>query len=159
MNDREPNLAGTFLREMNKDTNEQRPRVGVGVAIWRYKYDTFEVLLGKRKGSHGAGEYSFPGGKMDGKERPEHAAIRETREEIGCYIECIKPVTYWSHETYPELPYSFVTLYFSAQLMEGEIVQNMEPEKCEGWDWYSWRDLPSPLFAGIEKMSRQISYF
>ena len=26
----------------------------------------------------------------------------------------------------------------------------MEPEKCEGWDWYDLEDLPSPLFYPTE---------
>ncbi|MFA4941602.1 MAG: NUDIX domain-containing protein, partial [Patescibacteria group bacterium] len=34
------------------------PRVGVGVMIQNEKG---EVLLGLRQGSHGAGEWSFPG--------------------------------------------------------------------------------------------------
>ena len=38
------------------------PRVGVGVMIQNEKG---EVLLGLRQGSHGAGEWSFPGGHLD----------------------------------------------------------------------------------------------
>ncbi|HOF50487.1 MAG TPA: hypothetical protein PLH22_02295 [Candidatus Colwellbacteria bacterium] len=35
-----------------------KPRVGIGVMIFK----NGKVLLGKRKGSHGEGEYAFPGG-------------------------------------------------------------------------------------------------
>lgn len=140
-----------------------RPRVGVGVVIWRFSGGQLkfkqEVLLGKRRGSHGAGEWSFPGGKIDGGERPETAALREVREETGCNVENVAVLPFWSHETYPELPYAFVTLYFSANLMDGEAVQNLEPNKCEEWRWFPWLDLPKPLFAGITEMSRQIPYF
>lgn len=140
-----------------------RPRVGVGVVIWRFSGGRFrfkqEVLLGKRKGSHGAGEWSFPGGKIDGEELPVQAALREVREETRCLLENVRHVPFWSHETYPELPYAFVTLYFSATLAEGSAVRNLEPDKCEEWRWFPWLDLPKPLFAGISEMSGQISYF
>lgn len=37
---------------------EKRPKVGVGVMVWK----DGKVLLGKRKRAHGAGEYASPGG-------------------------------------------------------------------------------------------------
>lgn len=138
------------------------PKVGVGIAIWRYSplNGRQEVLLGKRKGSHGAGDWSFPGGKIDGEEHPENAALREVREEIGCYVEAVKPLPYWSFERYPELSHNFVTIYYSARLMDGEAVQLMEPEKCEEWKWFNWlKGLPDPLFAGIESLRSEQPFF
>ncbi|WP_235874976.1 NUDIX domain-containing protein [Saccharopolyspora aridisoli] len=41
------------------------------------------VLLGMRKGAHGAGEWSFPGGEVDPGEAPEDTAARELAEETG----------------------------------------------------------------------------
>ena len=40
------------------DNKENRPKVGLGVMVMK----DGKVLLGKRKGSHGAGEYVWPGG-------------------------------------------------------------------------------------------------
>lgn len=40
---------------------QQKPKVGIGVMILKDE----KVLLGKRKGSHGEGEYSFPGGHLE----------------------------------------------------------------------------------------------
>ena len=40
---------------------KQRPQIGVGVAVFHQG----KVLLGKRKGAHGAGQWAFPGGKTD----------------------------------------------------------------------------------------------
>ncbi len=52
---------------------EQRPRVGIGVMVMK----DGKVLLGKRKGSHGAGEYAWPGGHMEYMESFEDVAKRE----------------------------------------------------------------------------------
>ena len=38
------------------------PKVGVGILFWR---KDLTILLGKRKGSHGSGQWSLPGGHMD----------------------------------------------------------------------------------------------
>ncbi|MFQ5718741.1 MAG: (deoxy)nucleoside triphosphate pyrophosphohydrolase [Acidobacteriota bacterium] len=42
------------------------------------------VLIGRRPaGSHLAGSWEFPGGKVEAGEEPGHAAVRELREETG----------------------------------------------------------------------------
>jgi 8-oxo-dGTP diphosphatase len=33
-----------------------------------------------------------------------------------------------------------------------QVPQNLEPEKCYGWDWFAWDNLPNPLFLPLEKM-------
>ena len=49
---------------MTSQTNLEKkyPRVGIGVLI---ENENGEVLLGLRRGSHGEGEWSFPGGHLD----------------------------------------------------------------------------------------------
>ena len=70
---------GTSLR----DAMEQlQPRVGIGVMILK----DGKVLLGKRKGSHGAVEYAFPGGHLEYRESFEDCARREVHEECGVEI-------------------------------------------------------------------------
>ena len=54
-------------------------RVGIGVILAR----DGEVLLGLRRGSHGAGTWSFPGGHLDHGESAEACASRELYEETG----------------------------------------------------------------------------
>jgi 8-oxo-dGTP diphosphatase len=63
-----------------------QPKVGVGVMIVKNGF----VLLGKRKGAHGEGEYAFPGGHLEYMESFAQCAQRETREECGIEIENIR---------------------------------------------------------------------
>lgn len=44
------------------------------------------LLLRKARGLFGEGKWNAPGGKMQPKELPEKAAVRETREETGLRI-------------------------------------------------------------------------
>jgi len=68
---------------MNEDN---RPKVGVGILVLKDK----KVLLGKRKGSHGEGEYAFPGGHLEYMESFEDCAKREVTEECGIEISNIQ---------------------------------------------------------------------
>ncbi|PQP95882.1 nudix hydrolase 1 [Prunus yedoensis var. nudiflora] len=31
---------------------------------------------------------------------------------------------------------------------------NVEPELCDGWDWYEWDNLPKPLFRPLHNAVR-----
>ncbi len=120
-------------------------RVGIGVMIFK----DGKVLLGKRKGSHGAGEYSFTGGHLDYMESFEDCARRETKEEAGIEIEkvrfqCVSNITAYA-------PKHYVHIGLIADWKSGEP-QVLEPEKCESWGWYSLDELPEPLFA-VTKLS------
>jgi 8-oxo-dGTP diphosphatase len=58
------------------------------------------VLIAQRPtGKRLEGLWEFPGGKIDGDERPEDALIRELREELGITIKapCLAPLTFASH--------------------------------------------------------------
>ena len=120
-------------------------RVGIGVMIFKDE----KILLGKRKGSHGAGEYSFTGGHLDYMESFEGCAKRETLEEAGIAIEnirfqCVSNVIDYA-------PKHYVHIGLIADWKSGEAMV-MEPEKCESWDWYDLDALPEPLF-GVTKNS------
>ena len=59
---------------------ENKKSVGVGISVIVMK--DYEVLLGKRKGSHDSGTWQFPGGKLDFFEESfTMCAKREVREE------------------------------------------------------------------------------
>jgi 8-oxo-dGTP diphosphatase len=122
--------------------SEQKPQVGIGVMIIK----DGKVLLGKRKGSHGAGAYSFPGGHLEYMESFEASAMREVKEETGIEIENILFLNVSNLKQYA--PKHYVDIGLVADWKSGEP-QVMEPNKVEQWDWYEMDSLPQPLFGSI----------
>jgi 8-oxo-dGTP diphosphatase len=58
------------------------------------------VLIAQRPaGKRLEGLWEFPGGKIDGDERPEDALIRELSEELGIAVKapCLAPLTFASY--------------------------------------------------------------
>lgn len=118
---------------------ENFPKVGIGVMIFK----DGRVLLGKRRGSHGEGEYAFPGGHLDYMETIEDCAKRETFEETGIEVKDIKFQFLANVRKYK--PKHYVHIGVIADYESGEV-QVKEPEKSENWNWYSLDELPEPLF-------------
>lgn len=119
-----------------------RPQVGVGVVVRRGE----EILLGKRKGSHGAGNWAFPGGHLEFGESIEDCARRELREETGLEALTVK-TGLWSSEVIDGDKH-YVTFFAEIDGVRGEL-QLLEPHKCETWQWFSKEALPSPLFPPV----------
>ena len=128
-----------------------RPKVGLGVIILKEN----KVLLLKRKGSHGSGEWSFPGGHLEYFETFEECAERETREETGLEVKVIKksPVAV-TNDFFEKEDKHYVTLYLEAEYRLGEP-KNLEPEKCSEIGWFDWNNLPAPLFLPIQNLIKQ----
>lgn len=115
--------------------NEHVPKVGVGVMIFKEG----KVLLGKRKNAHGEGQYAFPGGHFEYMETFEECCRREVREETGLEIDNIKFQLVGNIKDYA--PKHYVQVSFTADWKSGEP-EVVEPDKCEGWEWYDLNDLP-----------------
>lgn len=128
---------------------EIRPKIGIGVCIIKDN----KVLLGKRKGSHGEGSWSFPGGHLEFNEDIEACAKREALEEAGIKIKNLKLGTF-TNDIFEKEGKHYVTLYVIAEYDSGEI-RIMEPEKCEGWGWFEWGKLPQPLFIPIQNLLKR----
>ena len=129
--------------------DQQKPKVGVGVVIKKEG----KVLLGKRKGAHGEGSWSFPGGHLEFGETPETCARREVSEEVGIEIKNIKPATF-TNDIFEKEQKHYITVYVTAEYATGEVAV-MEPDKCEEWRWFSWAALPDPLFIPIGNLLKQ----
>lgn len=121
---------------------EQRPKIGVGVVVFK----DGKILLGKRKGAHGAGEYAGPGGHLEYLESIEECAKRETREETGMEITNVRFLCVTNLKKYA--PKHYIDIGVAADWVSGEP-QVLEPEKLERWDWYDLDSIPDPLF-GVE---------
>lgn len=127
---------------MNIDFKNQYPKVGIGVMVMK----NGKILLGKRKGSHGEGEYAWPGGHLEYMESFEECAKREVREETGMEIKNVRFVRLLNLKAYA--PKHYVDIGLTADWKSGEP-KVLEPERCEGWDWYDLDNLPAPLFEAL----------
>ena len=125
------------------------PQIGVGVLIFREG----KLLLGRRKGSHGAGDWSAPGGHLEFGESPEACARREAREETSLELGELQNGAFVS-DVFPDVNKHYITLLMIAQHASGEP-QLMEADKCEGWQWFAPDALPQPLFAPLKSWIAQ----
>lgn len=126
-----------------------RPLVGVAVIVTR----NGKVLLGKRKGAHGAGSWAFPGGHLEFNESIIGCASREVYEETGL---CIKNCRYgtFTNDLFKEHNKHYVTLSVVCDYESGEP-EIKEPDKCAEWKWFSWDNLPQPLFLSLRNLLDQ----
>ena len=116
--------------------------VGFGVMVQKGG----KVLLGKRKGSHGAGEYAWPGGHLEYMESIVDAAKREVREETGMEIRNVQFLRLMNLKSYA--PKHYIDIGLTADWRHGEP-EVRKKDKFESWDWYDPYTLPHPLFATI----------
>jgi 8-oxo-dGTP diphosphatase len=134
----------------------KRPSVGLGVVVARATDDGYvEILLGKRKGSHGAGKWSFPGGHLEWGESWAECAFRELKEETGLdfphrlfqFVGATNDVLEDRH---------YVTLYMGVEAEFEDEPENLEPDKCEGWDWFTLDGgLPEDLWQPAKDLLRE----
>jgi 8-oxo-dGTP diphosphatase len=134
---------------MNEPDTVERPLVGVAVIVIR----DGQVLLGKRKSAHGAGTWALPGGHLEFFETIEDCAKREVAEETGLQIANVRHFAFTDDRFEIEEKH-YITLFVTAEHKAGEAVVR-EPEKCEGWRWFFWEDLPQPRFLPLENLLAQ----
>lgn len=82
-------------------------------------------------------------------EELEPAAVREVKEETGlevCDLEFVGHANSYNEE----IGAHYVTIFYVADWRSGEP-ENTEPDKCERLEWFSWSELPDPLFWPTRK--------
>jgi len=115
--------------------------VGVAVILKRGN----KILLGKRKNVYGAGDYGLPGGHLNYGEKLYECGLRELKEETG--VEA--PAENFRLVAVVDDPRSDQHYIHTAFLLEDfqHEPQCLEPEKCEGWEWFDLDALPN-IFVG-----------
>lgn len=100
--------------------------------------------MGCRRGAHGEGSWSIPGGHLEWGEHWEETAKREVLEEAGLQIKNVRfgAVT---NDIFPDENKHYVTIWMTSDWESGEAVI-AEPDKFFNIGWYDFANLPKPLF-------------
>ena len=129
----------------------KKPGVGLGSIVMKDNL----VLVGKRKNNLDAGTYAFPGGHLEMFESFGECAVRETKEETGLIVEPIETFPSGvTNDFFKGLNKHYITLFIRTQYISGTL-ENLEPEKCEGWEWYKWEKMPSNLMLPVKNLIKQ----
>ena len=116
----------------------------IGVCVILLDKSQEKVLLGKRKNSYKSGFYGLPGGRIEIGEKTVEAAKREVKEETGLDI---KQIDFVSTIRERQDTYDFIHFVFKASQYTGKPITK-EPDKCEGWEWHSFANLPENILNG-----------
>ena len=127
----------------------ERPGVGVNAIIIRGN----KVLLGKRKGRPGEGQWAFPGGRLKLYEDVKEGAVRETAEETGLVIKNLK-VGLYTNDIARRDELHYISLFFITEIDSGEP-KLTELDKFYEWNWFEWDKLPEPLFLPVNNLLAQ----
>ena len=127
----------------------KRPQVGIAVIVVKDN----QVLIGKRKYSHGDATWAFPGGHLEYGESIEDCAAREVLEETGVRIKNMRLGPY-TNDIFEKEDKHYVTLFVIAEHKSG-IPELKEPQKCDIWVWSNWPPDVQPHFLPIQNLLKQ----
>lgn len=110
------------------------------------------LLLGKRKGSAGEGEWGLPSGHLEHGERLDECALRELTEETGMTAASARFVSVVNDPKQPS-DKNYVNFAFLLEGVTGEA-EVKEPEHCFEWQWFPLNQLPTSVFYGHRDVIR-----
>lgn len=130
---------------------QQQPRIGVGCLVQKNN----KILLGKRMGKHAKGYYAPPGGHLEFGESVEDCAARELLEETGLKALSMT-IGPWVENLLEDGQKHYITFFVTIDEFEGEV-QLLEPDKCNGWEWFDLDNLPEPLMPTVISLFKNTS--
>lgn len=132
--------------------------IGVGSGAFMFNEEGKLFLMQRNKNCRNkAGFWSIPGGGVDYGEKVEDAIVREMKEELNIDIE-VQKLLVVANDIIPEENQHWVSPQYICKIVGGEL-KNMEPEKCEGFDWFDLENLPEKLtnttLQGLEALKNE----
>jgi 8-oxo-dGTP diphosphatase len=131
---------------------KQLPRVGIGVFVFKNN----KFIMGQRKGAHGEGSWSVPGGHLDFGETIEKGAQREVMEETGVRIKNIKIVGI-TNDIFKKEDKHYITIWVVSEWAKGEPYI-AEPDKFLDVKWHDFKHLPKKLFLPWKQLLKSDFY-
>lgn len=120
--------------------------VGVGAMVRRGN----QLLLLRRRGVHGDGTWSTPGGHVDFGESLEQTAAREVLEETGLVV---GEVTFLgvTNDVMPDDGKHYVTVWMQCVDAGGDP-RICAPHEMDAIGWFAVDELPTPLFTSLRNL-------
>jgi 8-oxo-dGTP pyrophosphatase MutT (NUDIX family)/N-acetylglutamate synthase-like GNAT family acetyltransferase len=140
---------------MEKKLKEERFRGHVAAYLVLEKDS--RILLSKRKNTgYQDGMYSLVSRHLEGGETVCQCMIREAKEEAGITLapNGLK-VVHVMHRNNTDFGREYIDIALSAREWQGEIV-NMEPDKCDGLEWFPLDGLPENIVPEVRMVLENI---
>ena len=116
---------------------DQKPHIHVSAGLIR---KNAKLLIAKRqKGSHLAGYWEFPGGKLEKGESPQACLEREIEEELGIKIRAGQVLLTVEH--------AYQDKTISLYVMNGSVLSGQPRAlECQAFKWVEIKDLQNFVF-------------
>jgi 8-oxo-dGTP diphosphatase len=132
--------------------NNKIPRVGIGIFVFK----NGKFLMGCRKGSHGDGSWSIPGGHLEFGETIEQGAEREVLEETGLQIKNIN-IAGITNDIFSVEDKHYITIWVTSEWKKGKPTIK-EPDKFLDLEWRNFETLPENLFLPWVELQKSKFY-
>lgn len=109
-----------------------------------FVFNGSKFVMGCRKGAHGEGSWSVPGGHLEFGEKIKKGAEREVFEETGVRIKNIK-IAGITNDYFKKEGKHYLTIWLTSDWKSGKL-KIKEPDKFLKLDWYDFKSLPKNLF-------------